>query len=96
MDITETLKANRDTILELAARYGAKNIRIFGSAARGDFDECSDIDFLVDMEKGRSLLDMGGLLMELQELLGCKVDVVTPGGLRSRIRDTVLKEAMAL
>ncbi len=83
-------------ILELAARYGAKNIRVFGSAARGDFDQSSDIDFLVDMEKGRSLLDMGGLLMELQELLGCKVDVVTPQGLRPRIRETVLKEAMAL
>ncbi|PKL46038.1 MAG: nucleotidyltransferase [Planctomycetes bacterium HGW-Planctomycetes-1] len=96
MNLTETLKANRSMILELAARYGAKNIRVFGSAARGDFDQSSDIDFLVDMEKGRSLLDMGGLLMELQELLGCKVDVVTPQGLRPRIRETVLKEAMAL
>ncbi|OHB58204.1 MAG: nucleotidyltransferase [Planctomycetes bacterium RBG_13_44_8b] len=96
MNLTETLKANKRTILDLAARYGAKNIRVFGSAARGDFDQFSDIDFLVDMEKGRSLLDMGGLLMELQELLGCKVDVVTPQGLRPRIRETVLKEAMAL
>lgn len=96
MNLTETLRAKRDTILELAARYGAKNVRVFGSAARGDFDQYSDVDFLVDMEKGRSLLDMGGLLMELQELLGCNVDVVTPQGLRSRIRETVLKEAMAL
>jgi len=96
MNLTETLKTNRNTILELAARYGAKNVRIFGSAARGDFNQHSDIDFLVDMEKGRSLLDMGGLLMELQKLLGCQVDVVTPQGLRHRIRETVLKEAMTL
>ncbi len=96
MNLTEILKANKSVILDLAARHGAKNIRVFGSAARGDFDQYSDVDFLVDMEKGRSLLDMGGLLMELQELLGCKVDVVTPQGLRPRIRETVLKEAMAL
>jgi predicted nucleotidyltransferase len=96
MNLSETLKTNRNIILELAARYGAKNVRVFGSAARGDFDQYSDIDFLVDMEKGRSLLDMGGLLMELQKLLGCRVDVVTPKGLRPRIRETVLKEAMTL
>ncbi|MGA2914563.1 MAG: nucleotidyltransferase family protein [Sedimentisphaerales bacterium] len=96
MNLTELLKANKDIIIEVAARYGAKNIRVFGSAARGDFDQNSDIDFLVDMEKGRSLFDMGGLLMELQTLLGCRVDVVTPKGLRSRIRDTVLKEAKTL
>ncbi|HBG27006.1 MAG: nucleotidyltransferase [Planctomycetes bacterium GWF2_41_51] len=95
-DLTQTLKVNRNKILELASRYGAKNVRIFGSAARADFDQYSDIDFLVDMEKGRSLLDMGGLLMELQNLLGCNVDVVTPQGLRPRIRETILKEAMAL
>ncbi|MEN6386523.1 MAG: nucleotidyltransferase family protein [Phycisphaerales bacterium] len=95
-DLTETIKANRYKILEVAARYGAKNIRVFGSAARGDFDEYSDLDFLVDMEEGRSLFDMGGLLMELQELLGCNVDVVTPQGLRPRIKDKILKEAMAI
>ena len=96
MNLSETLKTNRNIILALAESYGAKNVRIFGSAARGDFDQNSDIDFLVDMEKGRSLFDMGGLLMELQKLLGCKVDVVTPQGLRPRIRETVLKEAMTL
>lgn len=96
MDLTETLKTNRVVILDLAARYGAKNVRIFGSAVRGDFDQNSDIDFLVDMEKGRSLFDMGGLLMELQKLLGRRVDVVTPQGLRPRIKETVLKEAMTL
>ncbi|OHB51624.1 MAG: nucleotidyltransferase [Planctomycetes bacterium GWF2_42_9] len=96
MNLTETLKANRNQILEIASRYGAKNVRVFGSAARGDFNEHSDLDFLVDMEKGRSLFDMGGLLMELQNLLGCNVDVITPQGLRPRIRTTVLQEAMAL
>jgi predicted nucleotidyltransferase len=96
MNLSETLKTNRNIILKLAESYGAKNVRIFGSAARGDFDQNSDIDFLVDMEKGRSLFDMGGLLMELQKLLGCRVDVVTPQGLRPRIRDAVLKEAMTL
>ncbi len=95
-NLTEILKSNKSQILEAATKHGAKNVRVFGSAARGDFDEYSDLDFLVDMEKGRSLLDMGGLLMELQELLGCNVDVVTPQGLRSRIRDTVLKEAKTL
>ena len=96
MNLSETLKTIRNIILALAESYGAKNVRIFGSAARGDFDQNSDIDFLVDMEKGRSLFDMGGLLMELQKLLGCKVDIVTPKGLRPRIRDAVLKEAMTL
>jgi predicted nucleotidyltransferase len=95
-NLTEILQTNKDKIFEAAAKYGANNVRVFGSAARGDFDEYSDLDFLVDMEKGRSLLDMGGLLMELQELLGCNVDIVTPQGLRPRIRDAVLKEAKAL
>jgi len=96
MNLTETLKTNRDKILEVSAKYGAKNIRIFGSVARGDFGRDSDIDFLVDMEKGRSLFDMGGLLMELQKILGCKVDVVTPKGLRQRIKERVIKDSIYL
>jgi uncharacterized protein len=96
MNLTETLKTNREKILEVSAKYGARNIRVFGSAARGDFSQNSDIDFLVDMESGRSLLDMGGLLMELQKLLGCKVDVVSTKGLRQRIRESVLREAISL
>ena len=83
-------------ILQSAAERGAYNVRIFGSVARGEADESSDFDFLVDMEPGRSLLDLGGLLMDLQDLLGCPVDVVTERGLRKRIRDQVLKEAVAL
>ena len=64
--------------------------------ARGEADLDSDVDFLVDLEMGRSLLDLGGLLMDLQELLGYRVDVVTEKGLRQRIRDRVLQEAVAL
>lgn len=69
-------------------------MRIFGSVARGDADINSDIDFLVDLEPGRSLFDLGGLLMDLQELLGRPVDVVTEEGLRERIRARVLQEAV--
>ncbi len=96
MDIKQRLKEHRQEILALATRHGAKHVRIFGSVSRGDADEQSDADFLVDMEPGRSLMDMGGLLMDLQELLGCNVDVVSEKGLRPRIRERVLKEAMPL
>ena len=90
------LATHRDEILRIAQRHGARNLRVFGSIARGSADAQSDIDFLVDLEPGRSLLDLGGLLMELQELLGLRVDVVTERGLRKRIRDTVLREAIPL
>jgi len=82
--------------LSLAARRGAFNVRVFGSAARGEADARSDVDFLVDLEPGRSLLDLGGLLVDLEKLLGCKVDVVTEKGLRERIRERVLNEAISL
>lgn len=95
--ITHTLiKRKRRLILEIAARYGARNVRIFGSVARGEDDEQSDVDFLVEMEPGRSLLDMGGLLMDLRACLGREVDVVTESGLKPRIRQRVLDEAIAL
>jgi predicted nucleotidyltransferase len=76
----ELLETKREDILRLAKQYGAYNVRVFGSVARGDADEQSDIDLLVDMEAGRSLLDLVGLWMDLEELLGCKVDVVTERG----------------
>jgi uncharacterized protein len=90
------LQQKRDDILRLAVRHGARNVRIFGSVARGEARPDSDIDFLVDLESGRSLLDLGGLLMDLQDLLHCRVDVVTEKGLRSRIRTRVLQEAVSL
>lgn len=96
MNIYELLQAKREEILTIATKYGAYNVRIFGSVARQEADAESDIDFLVSMEPGRSLFDLGGLLMELQEILGCDVDVVTEKGLRSRIRERVLKEAIPL
>lgn len=90
----ELLKKKREEILGIAAKYGARNVRVFGSVARGEADEASDIDFLVEMEAGRSLLDLGGLQAELEEILGCRVDVVTEKGLKARIRSRVLGEAV--
>ncbi len=92
----EFLKNKRSEILRLAARRGARNIRVFGSVARGDARPDSDVDFLVELEPDRSLLDLGGLLMDLQDLLGRKVDVVTEKGLHWYIRDRVLEEAVPL
>src|SRR6266581_9154503 len=94
--IEELVKAKREEILQIAARHGAKRVRIFGSVARNEAKPDSDVDFLVDMEPGRSLFDLGGLLMDLQDLLGCNVDVVTEKGLRERIRERVLKEVVPL
>jgi uncharacterized protein len=96
MNIYELLQEKRSEILSIATKYGAYNVRIFGSVARQEADADSDIDFLVSMEPGRSLFDLGGLLMELQEILRCDIDVVTENGLRSRIRERVLKEAIPL
>jgi predicted nucleotidyltransferase len=96
MGIDELLKAMREEILRIAARHGARNLRVFGSVARGDADEQSDIDLLVEMEPGRSLLDHAALWLELQELLGRKVDVVSERGIKPRIRSRVLAEAVPL
>ena len=92
----EDLRARRDEILAIAARHGASHVRVFGSVVRGEADERSDLDFLVEMEKGRSLLDLGALLMDLREALGREVDVVTVNGLRERVRPRVLAEAVLL
>lgn len=96
MPLAELIRARREDILRTAARHGAYNIRIFGSVARGDADGQSDLDLLVDLETGRSLFDLGGLLVDLEELLGYPVDVVTEKGLRDRIRSRVLSEAIPL
>ena len=96
MGIDELLKTKRDEILRVAAKHGAHNIRIFGSAARGDARADSDIDFLVEMEPGRSLLDLGGLWSDLNDLLGRKVDVVTEEGIYWLLRRRILKEARPL
>jgi predicted nucleotidyltransferase len=96
MDTATLLKARRREILELASRNGAENVRVFGSVARGEDKPDSDIDFLVNLQAGRSLLDLARLLRELRTLLGRNVDVVTEAGLRSRIKLRVLKEARPL
>jgi predicted nucleotidyltransferase len=96
MTLEALLKAKRDEILQLRAKYGARNVRVFGSVARGEADEQSDIDLLVEFEPNRSLLDHAGLWVELQELLGVKVDVVSAHGLKPRIRERVLQEAIPL
>ncbi|MGO9116934.1 MAG: nucleotidyltransferase family protein [Desulfomonilaceae bacterium] len=96
MGINQLLKDKRDEILRVAARHGAINIRIFGSVARGEQDEKSDLDLLVTMETGRSLLDHAALWLELRDLLGREVDVVSEKGLQPRMRDRVLKEAVPL
>ena len=96
MDAQALLKTHRKEILETAKRNGALNIRVFGSVARGDNRPDSDIDFLVNLESGRSLLDLARLLRELNTLLGHPVDVITESGLRPRIKSQVLKEARPL
>jgi uncharacterized protein len=96
MGIDELLKEQREDILRIAAQHGAHNVRVFGSVARGNARPDSDVDLLVELEAGRSLLDLGGLLMDLQTLLGREVDVVTDNGLRDRIRARVLQEAKPL
>ncbi len=95
-DLAQLLQVKRAEILEAAVRNGASDIRVFGSIARGDAHDESDIDFLVEFEKGRSALDKVGLIEELEQLLGSKVLVVTPGALHRVIRDKVLSEAMPL
>jgi uncharacterized protein len=92
----QLLKARREQILSIAHKHGVSNVRIFGSVARGDARPDSDIDFLVNLESGRSLLDLASMLRELQSILGQNVDVVTEAGLRPRIRPQVLKEARPL
>jgi predicted nucleotidyltransferase len=90
------LREYRGQIEAIAAEHGVVAIRVFGSVARGDAGERSDVDLLVELEQGRGLFDLGAFLTEVQELVGQPVDVVTPKGLRSRIRDQVIQEAVAL
>ena len=96
MKMDAVVLPNREKILQLADQYGARQVRVFGSVARRQDDVESDIDFLVDMEPGRSLFDLGGLLVDLEKLLNSKVDVVTERGLKERIRDRVVNEAVLL
>lgn len=93
MGIEQILEQKREDILKIASRYGARKVRIFGSVVRGEDRPDSDVDFLVELEDGRSLMDLGGLLMDLQKLLGRNVDIVTEKGLHWYIKQQVIREA---
>lgn len=92
----EGLKAYRDDILEIAERHNAPNIRVFGSVARGEASEDSDVDFLIDVSSKQSIFDVIRLIRALSELLGCEVDVAQSTVLHPMMRDEVLREAISL
>jgi predicted nucleotidyltransferase len=96
MGIEELLREKRDEILRIATQHGASNVRIFGSVARGEASAQSDVDFLVELERGRSLLDHAALMIDLESLLGRRVDIATERGLKPRFREHILQEAVRL
>lgn len=96
MIIPAFIQEKRERIGSIALRHGARNLRLFGSWANGEANPGSDVDLLVDLEPGRSLFDLGRLAMDLQDLLGCRVDVVTEKALHWYIRNQVLKEAVSI
>ena len=96
MSIEDLLKFKRHEIIDIAARHGARNVRIFGSVVRGEARPESDLDLLVELEEGRSLMDHVALLQDLEDLLGCRVDVVSEKALHWYIRNRVLAEAVPL
>jgi uncharacterized protein len=95
MELRELLRQRRNDLLAAASRRGASNLRVFGSVARGNHDDRSDIDFLVDFESSRSLVDVAGLILDLQEILGVPVDVIEASTLRPDDED-ILGDAVAL
>ena len=96
MDLNRLIKDRREDILRIAARHGARNVRVFGSVARGEAGPDSDLDLLVDAGPGRTPFFPAGLLADLEELLGRKVDVLTEEAIHWYIRERVLKEALPL
>ncbi len=96
MKTNENLKKNTSQVLRIAANYGVRNIRVFGSVARGESGDRSDIDLLVTLDRGVTLMKVSALKRELEKLLGCKVDIVSDKGLRKQIRETILTEAVPL
>ncbi len=96
MSIQSVLKAKRGDILRIAASHGARQVQLFGSAVRGEAGPDSNVDILVALEPGRSLLDLVAIKQDLEDLLGCTVDVVTEAAISPYIREEVLKEAVSL
>ncbi len=96
MDFDESIMERKEEILQIARKHGARNIRLFGSVARGQASQSSDIDILVNVGENPSPWFPGGLIADLEELLGTRVHVVTVGALHSHIRDSVLQEAIPL
>ena len=90
------MRAKRKEILAIASEHGARNVRVFGSVVRGEDTPESDVDLLVEFERGRGLLNHAALIEELERLLGCRVDVASQNGLKPRIRERVLAEAIGL
>lgn len=94
IETLDLIRARREEIIEIASKHGARNIRVFGSFARGNVRAESDVDFLVDASQSTSSWFPAGLILDLENLLGRRVEVVTEGGLNARIRDEVLREAV--
>src|SRR5437016_14683049 len=92
----QQVRKRRTEIEQLAARYGARNVRVFGSVARGEATPASDVDVLVDFEPGRSLLDQIGFEQDLEALLGCRVEVLAEGGISPYLETRILREALPL
>ncbi len=96
MPTMDKLRERRREIESIARAHGASRVRVFGSVARGDATEVSDLDLLVDLDDGRGLFDLGALLMDLRDLLDCDVDIATESSLRPRVAERVLADAIDL
>ncbi len=90
------LRANKDALRAIGRRHGVSNIRVFGSVARGEADQSSDLDLLIDLEQGRGYLDMAGFALDVEDLLRVFTQVATERGLKERMRARILAEAVAL
>ncbi len=96
MDL-ETLRSEyKDAILELGIKRGASDFRVFGSVARGDADETSDLDLLIKLKKGKSLFDLVGLRADISDLVGCRVDLVMENAVHWYLKDRIFAEAVEL
>jgi predicted nucleotidyltransferase len=93
---SEILKLKRAEILQIAEKYGVKNLRVFGSVARGEDDEKSDVDLLVEFPEGTTYIGYFTFVHELEKILLCKVDIVSQIGLKPRIREIVMREVLPI